>query len=72
MGTELWIDGEPEEHRDDKQIEELKDEAGFPRDDIVVYSDGEETVAVSDRDTVGDLPDGARVASQPGKGQLFG
>lgn len=72
MGQEIWINGEAEEHEEDKSIDRLKDEAGFPEDDIVVYNDGEENVAVSDGDKVGDIPEGARVASQPGKGQIFG
>lgn len=71
MGKQLWINGEQEEYREDKTIGELNGEAGFPSDDIVVYSDGQETVAVSDRNTLGDVPDGARVVSQPGKGSIF-
>lgn len=73
MGTELWIDGEQHEHEDDKEISQLKQEVDFPDDDVVIYTtDGEDTRAVSDRDAVGDIPDGARVASQPQRGNIFG
>lgn len=73
MGTELYIDGERTEFEDDRTVQDLKQAAGFPADDTVVYTaDGPEQVAVSDHDTVDTIPDGATVASQPQRGRIFG
>lgn len=73
MGTELYINGEPTEYEEDRTISEVKQDAGFPADDIVVYSHGDDKqVTVSDQDTVDHIPDGARVASQPQRGRIFG
>lgn len=72
MGQRIRIDGSVEEHEEDKRIGQLKGEAGLPKDDIVVYDVGDGTIPVSDRDTVGDIPEDAVVASQPDKGRIFG
>lgn len=72
MGRRIRVNGEPEEHEEDKTIRELKQEAGFPDNDIVVYDNGDGATPVADRDTVGDIPEGSAVASQPDKGKLFG
>lgn len=72
MGRRIRLNGEPEEHEEDKQIQELKQEAGFPEDDVIVYEAGDGTQVLSDKDSVGNIPEDAAVASQPAKGKLFG
>jgi hypothetical protein len=72
MGRRIRVRGEPQEHEEDKRIQALKSEAGFPEDDVVVYDPGDGNVPISDRDEVGDIPEDATVASQPDKGRLFG
>lgn len=72
MGQQIRIDGSVEEHEEDKRIGQLKREARFPDGDIVVYDVGDGMTPVSDRDTVGDIPEDAAVASQPEKGRIFG
>lgn len=72
MGRRIRLHGEPEEHEEDKHIQELKHEAGFPEDDVLVYDAGDGTTILSDMDTVSNIPEDAAVASQPDKGKLFG
>lgn len=72
MGRRIRLNGEPEEHEEDKEIQELKREAGFPKDDVLVYETGDETTILSDNATVGNIPKDAVVTSQPGRGKLFG
>lgn len=72
MGRRIRINGEPQEHEEDKPIQALKREAGFPEDDVVVYDAGEGGTIMSDKEEVGDIPEDATVASQPSEGRLFG
>lgn len=72
MGKEIRIKGELEDHAEDKTMRELKQEAGFPEDDVIIYDKGDGATIMSDKDRVRNLPEGAAVSSQPDRGKLFG
>lgn len=72
MGKRIQIGGKPNEYEEDKQIQELKHEAGFPEDDVVIYDAGSGNIPLDDDKTIRDIPEDAVVASQPAKGKLFG
>ena len=72
MGKQLRINGQLEDHEEDKSVADLKRDAGIPADKPLTYDDGTDTYSLSDRDTVEDIPDGSTVASLPDSGHLFG
>ena len=72
MGRRIRIRGETQEHEEDKTIQQLKHEVGWPKNDVVVYDDGEGTVILSDYDHVKDIPEDATASSQPAEGAAFG
>jgi hypothetical protein len=73
MGKQLQIDGEEQDVEEDTTVAELKDETNASENDIAVYTDDEgEMVALSDDDTVADIPEGATLTNQPQKGRIFG
>ena len=73
MGKQLQIDGEEQDVEEDTTVAELKDETNASENDIAVYTDdGGEMVALSDDDTVADIPEGATLTNQPQKGRIFG
>lgn len=73
MGRRIQIDGEPEEHEEDKTIRELKEEKNWPQDDSAAYDDGTGVKTHLDDDqTVEDIPKDARVAPLPAPGKMFG
>ena len=72
MGKQLRINGQLEDHEEDKTVADLKQEADIPADNSLVYDDGTDTYSLSDRDTVKDIPDGSTVAPLPDSGRLFG
>ena len=72
MGRRLQINGEPEEHEEDKTVAELKDELGIPEEDTLTYDDGNSTYDLHDQETVGDIPEDSTIAPFPDSGRLFG
>lgn len=75
MSTLLEIGGEKEPHDDDTTVEELKrmsDE--FNANDTLGYDiHGQHGGALSDKDRVGDIPDGAQISTiLDDKGAIFG
>lgn len=74
MGKQLRINGQLEEHEEDKTMKELKQELGLPADEMLTYADDTDTYQLADYDTVGDIPARSTVASLPGNSnrQLFG
>jgi sulfur carrier protein ThiS len=73
MGKQLQIDGEEQDVEEDTTVAELKDETNASENDIAVYTDDEgEMVALSDDDTVAEIPEGATLTNQPQKGRIFG
>lgn len=72
MGRTLQINGEGEEHEEDKTVAELKEELGIPEDDTLTYDIGGSTYDLNDQETVGDIPEDSTVAPLPDSGRLFG
>ena len=74
MGRSLQINGEEAEYPEDTEIREVKQDAGFLDEDVVMVNDGSDRgwEPVEDDKQVADIPDGAAVASQPSEGTLFG
>jgi len=72
MGRTLQVRGDKEHYPEDMTIQELKEDAGLPLDDVLRYDRGGQTVALSDRDTVGDIPEDARLSTITDNKAYFG
>lgn len=72
MGRQLRINGQLAEYEEDTTIADLKREAGIPAQKPLTYNDGTDTYDLTDRDTVGAIPEGSTVAPLPDSGRLFG
>lgn len=72
MGKQLHINGQIEDHEEDKTVAELKRETGIPAEKPLTYDDGNDTYSLSDGDTVEDIPERSTVAPLPDSGRLFG
>lgn len=74
MGKQLSVDGEEVNIDDETTVGELKNAFGAADSDIATYRDEEsgDLQALSDNDTVSDLPDGSTVSFQPAEGEIFG
>jgi hypothetical protein len=73
MGKTIQLEGEPVIIDESTQVEDLKYMAEAAETDIATYMDGDEIVALGDRDNAyRQIPDGANVSFQPGDGTVFG
>ena len=74
MGKQLHVDGEDVNVDDDTTISQLKDAVGAAASDIATYRDEDsgDMKALSDRDTVEEVPNGSTVSFQPAEGEIFG
>jgi hypothetical protein len=74
MGHSLQINGEIAEYPEDTEIREVKQNAGFLDEDVVMVNDGSDKgwEPVEDDTKVADIPEGSAVTSQPSEGTLFG
>lgn len=54
-------------------VEDVKEAVGAASDDIATYTEDGEIVALGNRDNVyRNVPEGANISFQPGKGTVFG
>lgn len=54
-------------------VSDIKRAVGAPDDDVATYLEDDEVVALGDRDNVfRNVPEGANISFQPGRGTLFG
>lgn len=72
MGQEITLNGEPQEISEDTTGAALKEIGDIPVDHIIKWENGGEKGTLSERDTVGDIPEGSVVTGQPHKGEIFG
>lgn len=73
MGRRISLDGTPTDYEEDTTIRQLKRDAGWHKDDIVVYTDTDgESYTVHDGETVTDIAEGATVSRQAADGKVFG
>lgn len=72
MGRRIRLNGDPVEYSEDTTIRQLKQDAGWPKEDTVVFTDPDdgEAYTVHDQETVGDLPEGAPVSRQVTDGKF--
>jgi hypothetical protein len=69
---QLRINGQVQEHDENKKIAELKRDAGLPMDELLVYEDGKNAEPMSDQDEVRYIPDNVEVTTQPNETRAFG
>lgn len=72
MGKQVTVDGEEVTVDEDTSVGQLKDAVGAADSDIATYRDGDQLKALSDQDTVDEVPDGSTVSFQPAEGEIFG
>lgn len=73
MGKTIQLEGEQTMIDESTQVEDLKYMAEAAESDIATYVDGDEIVALGDRENAyRQIPAGANVSFQPGNGTVFG
>lgn len=70
MGRQLRINGQLEDHEEDKTVKQLKTELGIPANDTLTYNDGTDTYPLADTDTAGEIPEASTIASLPDPGSV--
>lgn len=68
----LQINGQRQDHDENKKIKQLKADTGMPMDELLVYEDGNNSVPMSDQDEVRHIPDNAVVSTQINETRAFG
>lgn len=73
MGKVIQVEGEKMSVDQTTTVQELKDQVGAADDDVATYTEDGEIVALGNRDNVyREVPEGANISFQPGKGTVFG
>lgn len=73
MGKTIQLEGRQVSIDEETQVADLKRMADAADGDVATYLDGDEIVALGNRDNAyRNVPEGANISFQPGHGTVFG